>query len=145
MMDRFKKNKPYAFSDLERHLGRVLNNMSVPRMLPYHAIMKAPAVDMFETANEVIIYMELPGVDPERITVVAEPEAITVSGERPTPAFQDTTCIHHLEIEHGDFKRTVKLPTPVNISATTSKCHNGYLIITLPKLQAQSRIKIEVD
>jgi HSP20 family protein len=144
-MDRFKKNKQYTFSDLERHLGRVLSNMSVPRMLPYHAIMKTPPVDMFETSNEIIIYMELPGVDPERITLVAEQNTITVSGERPAPSFQDTTCIHHLEIEHGDFQRTVKLPTTVNISATTSKCKNGYLIITLPKFQAQSRIKIEVE
>ena len=144
-MDRFKKNKPYTFSDLERHLGRVLNHMSIPRMLPYHASMKAPSVDMFETSEEIIIYMELPGVDPDKISVVAENNAITVSGERPAPAFEDTTCIHHLEIEHGDFKRTIKIPTAVNISATTSKCLNGYLIVTLPKLETQSRIKIEVE
>lgn len=144
-MDRFKKNKPYTFSDLERHLGRVLSDMSVPRMLPYHAVMKAPPVDMFETNKEIIVYMELPGVDPDKITVVAEQDFISVSGERPAPSFQDTTCIHQLEIEHGDFQRKIKLPTAVNISATTSKCLNGYLIITLPKFQTQSRIKIEVE
>ncbi len=144
-MDRFKKKTPYTFSDLERHLGRVLNHMSIPRMLPYHAVMKAPSVDMFETSQEIIIYMELPGVDPDKISVVAEHDTITVSGERPAPAFEDTTCIHHLEIEHGDFKRSIKVPTAVNISATTSKCQNGYLIITLPKFETQSRIKIDVE
>jgi HSP20 family protein len=144
-MDRFKKNNPYSFSDLERHLGRVLNHMSFPRMLPYHAVMKAPSIDMFETNNEIIIYMELPGVEPDKISVVAEQDFITVSGERPAPTFADTTCIHQLEIEHGDFQRKIKLPTAVNISATTSKCLNGYLIITLPKFETQSRIKIEVE
>ncbi|MEN8257552.1 MAG: Hsp20/alpha crystallin family protein [Thermodesulfobacteriota bacterium] len=144
-MDRFKKNKPYTFSDLERHLGRVLSHMSIPRMLPYHAVMKAPPVDMFETSQEIIIYMELPGVDPDNISVIAEHDTVTVSGERPAPSFKDTTCIHNLEIEHGDFTRTIKIPTPVNISATTSKCQNGYLIVTLPKLKTQSRIKIEVE
>ncbi len=144
-MDRFKKNKPYTFSDLERHLGRVLSHMSVPRLLPYHTVMKAPPADMFETSTEIIIYMELPGVDPDQISVVAEPDSITISGERPAPALADTTCIHQLEIEHGDFQRTIKIPTAINISATTSKCQNGYLIITLPKLQTQSRIKIEVE
>ncbi len=144
-MDRFKKDNPYTFTDLERHLGRVLSHMSVPRMLPYHAVMKAPPVDMFETDKEIIIYMELPGVDPDKISVVAEQDSITVSGERPAPAFQDTTCIHHLEIEHGDFQRKIRIPTAVNISATTSKCLNGYLIVTLPKLETQSRIKIEVE
>lgn len=144
-MDRFKKKKPYPFSDLERHLGRVLSNMSDPRMLPYHAIMKEPAVDMFETIREIIINMELPGVDPNEISVIAEGDCVTVSGQRPAPTFQDTTCIHNLEIEYGDFKRSIKIPSTVNISATTSKCHNGYLTITLPKLQSQSRIKIEVE
>ncbi len=144
-MDRFKKKSPYTFSDLERHLGRVLNNMSVPRMLPYHSVMKAPPADIFETSTEIIIYLELPGVDPDKISVVAERDRITVSGERPAPFFADTISIHQLEIEHGDFQRTIKIPTAVNISTTTSKCLNGYLIITLPKLQSQSRIKIEVD
>lgn len=144
-MDRFKKNKPSSFSDLERHLGRVLHHMSVPRMLPYHAVMKAPPVDMFETSNEIIVFMELPGVDPAKISVVAEKDTLTVSGERPAPAFEDTTCIHHLEIEHGDFLRKIKIPTAINISATTSKCLNGYLVITMPKFQTQSRIKIEVE
>lgn len=144
-MDRFKKNKPCSFSDLERHLGRVLDHISMPRMLPYHAVMKAPPTDVFETAGEVIIYMELPGIEPDQISVVAESDSVTISGERPAPVFADTICVHNLEIDHGDFRRTIKVPVPVNISATTSKCHNGYLIITMPKLHSQSHIKIEVD
>lgn len=100
---------------------------------------------MFETSKEIIVSMELPGVEPDKISLIVEQGTITVSGERPAPAFQDTTCRHHLEIEHGDFQRKIQIPTAVNISATTSKCLHGYLIITLPKLQTKSRIKIEVD
>ena len=144
-MDRFKKNKPYTFSDLERQLGRVLSHMSVPRLLPYHTVLKAPPADIFETSKEIIICMELPGVEPCQISVVAEQGSITVSGERSAPSFDDSTCIHQLEIEHGEFNRTFKIPTAINISTTTSKCQNGVLVITLPKLQTQSRIKIQTE
>ena len=124
-MDQSKKNKPHTYSNLERHLGRVLSQLSVPRMLPFHAVMKAPPVDIFETNDEFILNMELPGVDPNKIEVVADQHSVTISGDRPAPTFTDTTCIHQLEIEHGEFQRTIALPTPIAPLATHSAYKKG--------------------
>ena len=139
------KKANQSFTELERHLGRVLSHMSIPRMLPFHTAMKSPPIDMVETDLEIIIYMEIPGVNPEEISVVADEQTVTISGERKPPIFPDTTCIHHLEIEHGRFKKIISLPTTVNIGATTSRCKQGYLMVKLPKLQQASRIKITVE
>ena len=139
-----KKNKPQTYSNLELHLGRVLSRISVPRMLPFHAVMKAPPVDIYENNDEFIIYMELPGVDPSKIDVVADQHAVTISGDRPAPSFDNTTCIHQLEIEHGEFQRTITLPTPIAPLATHSAYKKGYLKVTLPKQKKQTKIKVNV-
>lgn len=144
-MDQSKKNKPHTYSNLERHLGRVLSHLAAPRMLPLHTEMKAPPVDVYETPEEFILYMELPGVDPKNIEVIADQRAVTISGDRPAPSFTDTTCIHQLEIEHGEFKRTIKLPTPIAPLATHSAYKKGYLKITLPKQKQQTKIKVQVE
>ncbi|MEN8141656.1 MAG: Hsp20/alpha crystallin family protein [Thermodesulfobacteriota bacterium] len=134
-----------SFSRLERHLGRVLKHMSAPRMLPFPAAMQPPATDVFESADEIIIFMELPGVDPESISVIADQTTVTVSGERLPPSFPETTCIHQLEIEHGKFSRIISLPTAIDVSATTSSCKNGFLKVVLPKHRSVNRITVQVD
>jgi HSP20 family protein len=144
-MDPFKKPKPHTYSNLERHLGRVLSQLSVPRMLPFHAVMKAPPIDVYETSKEFILYMELPGVDPSQIEVVADQYSVTISGDRPAPAFIDTTCIHQLEIEHGEFCRTIGMPTPIAPMATHSSYKKGYLKVTLPKQKKQTKIKVDIE
>lgn len=144
-MDQSKKNKLHCYSNLELHLGRVLSHISVPRMLPFHAVMKAPPVDVYETSSEIIIYMELPGVDPSKINVVADQHSVTITGDRPVPTFTDTTCIHQLEIEHGEFSRTIAMPNPIAPLATHSAYKKGYLKITLPKQKLQTKIKVTVE
>ena len=144
-MDQSKKDKPHTYSNLELHLGRVLSHLSTPRMLPFQAVMKAPPVDVYETNEEFILYMELPGVDPNKIEVVANQHSVTISGDRPAPSFSNTTCIHQLEIDHGVFCRTISLPTPIAPLATHSAYKKGYLKIILPKQKQQTKIKVTVE
>lgn len=144
-MDHSKKDKPQTYSNLELHLGRVLSRLSEPRMLPFHAVMKAPPVDIYENNDEFILYMELPGVNPNDIEVVADQHSVTISGDRPAPSFTDTTCVHQLEIEHGEFKRTIAMPTPIAPLATHSAYKKGYLKIILPKQKKQTKIKVNVE
>ncbi len=140
-----QKQKIHTYSQLERHLGRVLKHMSAPRMLPFHTAMKPPATDIYETDNEIIIFMQVPGVDPQSISVVADQTTVSISGGRMPPPFPKTTCIHQIEIEHGEFRRVIPLPTAIDVSATRSKCKNGFLKVVLPKHQSISRIEVEVE
>ena len=119
--------------------------MSAPRMLPFHTAMRDPATDVYETADEIIIYMEVPGVDPQSISVVADQTTVVISGGRMPPPFPETTCVHQLEIEHGEFERVIPLPTSIDVSATFSKCRNGFLKVVLPKHRSIGWIKVEVE
>ena len=142
-MDESDRNPP-NFSRLERHLGRVLRHMAAPRMLPLQTAMKPPPTDIYETENSFIIFMEVPGVNPESINIVADQTTVSISGGRMPPPFPETTCIHQLEIEHGNFQRVIVLPTAIDVAATRSTCKNGFLKVVLPKHQSVSRIRVEV-
>ncbi len=144
-MDDFKKRFSQSFADMERQMGRMMRNMSFPRMFPFQAgTTWYPATDIYETDHAILIYVDVAGVDPEKLTVTAEPTSVIVAGERLFSTSQGICRIHQLEVEHGYFERTLPLPVPVDVSATTSSCQNGFLIIELPKQQHKGKIQVKI-
>ncbi len=144
-MDPFKKTRLSTFVEIEKEFGRMLRNMSAHRMFPYRSENLIPATDIYETVNHFIIYMEIPGVDIENLSVLATNTSVTISGVRQRPSFDHTTCIHQLEVEYGSFERTINFDTPINMSATSSSCINGFLLVKLPKKKKSSHIKVTIN
>lgn len=146
-MDRFKKRILKEFDDMERHMGRMMRNMAVPRMVPLQSGAWVLAADIYETEKEIILCMDVMGIAPESLDLFVEQRTVTISGERNFPISEPIICVHHLEIERGRFERTIQLPLEIDPSAVTSECRNGFLLLRLPKRQVHSkgvtRIKIE--
>ncbi|MBU0729541.1 MAG: Hsp20/alpha crystallin family protein [Proteobacteria bacterium] len=144
-MDRFKKRILKEFEDMERHMGRMMRNVSLPRMTPLQSGSWLLATDVYETEKELILCMDVMGMEPGDLSVVVEEEGVTVSGERVFPVNDSIGCIHQLEIERGHFERTIPLPQLIDPAGSTSICKNGYLLIRLPKQKKEScAIKIKV-
>ncbi|MBI4791398.1 MAG: Hsp20/alpha crystallin family protein [Deltaproteobacteria bacterium] len=143
-MDPFKKQRPSTFDEIEREFGRMLRNMTAHRMYPFLKENLVTPTDVYETATEFIVYMEIPGIDPDKISVLVNTASVTVSGERVRPDFNHTTCIQQLEVEYGKFKRTIPLAGPVEAESTSSTCKNGYLLIRLPKKKIPGQVKITI-
>jgi HSP20 family molecular chaperone IbpA len=75
------------------------------------------------------VVVELPGVDPASIKVVAADRMLVVAGERrPTVSGR----YHQLEIEYGPFQRRVPLDEAVDTEAATAHYESGMLIVELP-------------
>lgn len=138
-MDPFRKR-----TGMEGHLGRMIRNMSLHRMNPLQSGTWPAATDVYESADEVIIFMDVSGIDPEKLSVVANELSVTVSGERQLPVSENITRIHQLEIERGYFERSIPLPKPVDTSSTSSTYKNGVLIVTMPKRKHQGKVRIKV-
>lgn len=144
-MDRFKKFPFDDLHDIEKEFGRIVRDLSSHRMFPFQTDNQAPATDIYETINEVIIYMEIPGADPKDISVMATPASVTVSGVRSKPSFNGITCIHQLEVEDGSFERVIHLSEAIDADATTSTCKNGCLLIRMPKKKVKTQIKVNIE
>jgi HSP20 family protein len=107
-----------------------------------------PQVDVFESADppSIVVHVELPGVDPERVKLIAGPRMLVVAGERQRP--KDCGHYRQMEIEYGPFQRRVQLSQDVDPDAATATYERGILRITLPiapKPEARESVSIVVS
>jgi HSP20 family protein len=91
-----------------------------------------PQVDCIRSEDpaELRIVVELPGVDPKSIQIVAADRVLVVAGERRRP--QASGRYQQLEIEYGPFQRRIQLDEPVDPEAATARYENGMLTVVLP-------------
>lgn len=143
-MDRFKKKFLKEFELMERHMGRMMRNMSLSGMSAYQSGNWSPPTDVCETDHEVIIYMEVSGISPENLSIIIDAAGITVSGVRRVPDF-GVREIHQLEIDRGYFKRTIPIHVPIDVSGTSYTCDNGLIIVRLPKVRDKKSPRIVVQ
>jgi HSP20 family protein len=106
-----------------------------------------PEVDVYRSEDPptLTILVELPGVDPAEVQVVASPQALLVAGERRRP--RDCGHYQQMEIDYGPFQRQVTLAEEVDPEAATATYERGILRILLPitpKPVPRESISIEV-
>ena len=69
-----------------------------------------PPIDVLETEDEFLIFVALPGVDPDQVEAVIEDGTLIISGHRVLPAELRNARIHRLELPQGRFERRIALP-----------------------------------
>src|SRR5258705_7111026 len=91
-----------------------------------------PEVDVYRTEDpaSLTVVVELPGVDPSEVKLVASPKALLIAGERQRP--KDYGQYQQLEIEYGPFQRQVTLTEDVHPEQATATYERGFLTIKLP-------------
>ena len=100
----------------------------------------APAVDIFETENELVVKADLPDVNEKDIDVRVENNMLTVRGERKFEEKAEKENYLRVERTYGTFSRSFRLPNTVNNETIQADYKNGVLTVTLPK-RAESRPK----
>jgi HSP20 family protein len=104
-----------------------------------------PQVDCYRRDEEVVVVVELAGIDPDAIQIVAGPRGLVIAGARTRPK----GCGHYrqMEIDYGPFQREVTWDEEVDAEAATASYERGMLRITLPvapKRAPQERVPIAV-
>lgn len=112
------------------------------RLAGDHAPGWVPAVDLYETADQYVVSVELPGLSRDDFQIAVQDGKVILRGQRPArPATSEQ--FHRVERGHGHFSRTFTLPQPIDDTGIVADLRNGILTVTLPKLAARSR-RIEV-
>lgn len=76
------------------------------------------------------VIVELPGVDPASIQVVAADRVLVVAGERCRPELSGR--YQQMELDYGPFQRRISLAEPVDTAAATARYEKGLLVVELP-------------
>ncbi len=94
----------------------------------------APACDIHETDNEIVVDCELPGVDPDAVDVSIEGDTMTIRGERTMSKDVSEKDYHRIERSYGTFVRILQLPADVVTDKALASYDNGMLRVTVPKM-----------
>jgi HSP20 family protein len=108
-----------------------------------------PNVDCYHTddPHELVVVVELSGVDPASVTIDAGERALVVKGERLRPKAKGRVY-QQVEIEYGPFERQIRLTEDVDPDRAHATYERGVLTITMPvaeKTATRGRIAIEVE
>ena len=93
----------------------------------------APAIDMYQTDNEVVVQAALLGIKADEVQINVNGDVLTISGETMQEEEKKDRSWHIREHRWGAFERSVRLPTSVNSDQAQADFENGILTITLPK------------
>ncbi|MHC5039194.1 MAG: Hsp20/alpha crystallin family protein [Planctomycetota bacterium] len=137
-----------ALPGLQREMNRLFESffdrMELPSLFGSGGF--APVMDVVETADEVLVKAEIPGVDPKELNIAVIGDALTVKGEKKTEHEEKDKNFHLLERSHGSFSRTVTLPSYADSGKVSAEYKDGILTVHFAKRgEAQGKtIKVEV-
>jgi HSP20 family protein len=103
-----------------------------------------PALDVWETEDELVYAFDLPGIPEEEIAVEVEDGALTVSAERSREEKVDGDRFYRFERRFGSFSRTIGLPQGVSEDAISAKYEHGVLEIHVTKPEQPKPRRIQV-
>jgi len=94
-----------------------------------------PAIDMYQTDDEIVVKAALPGIKADEVQINITGEVLTLKGEVKHEEEKKEKAWHIREQRYGSFERSVVLPTDVVADKAKADFENGILTITLPKAE----------
>lgn len=148
------KSYDEMLEDLEREMRRVSDDMllQIFRVSGMSGELWTPRVDVYETAENVIVKVCAAGLAPDQmeLTISLDNKFLTLRGMRveQDDDKSDRIRYYQLEVYYGPFERIVALPVEVGVDRDklTAAYKDGFLKVVLPKkTSGLSRTKIEIE
>ena len=105
----------------------------------------SPALDLYQSNDNVIAVVELPGMRKEDIEISLHDGTLTISGERKRENSSDGDKAERTERYIGRFRRSIALPTRVDAGKVSATYRDGILTVTLPKAEEVKPKQIQVS
>jgi HSP20 family protein len=107
----------------------------------------APAVDIFETEQNLVVKADLPDIKPEELDIRVENNILTIRGERKFEKKVNENNYLRVERSYGSFSRSFSLANTVNTEAIHADYKNGVLTLSIPKREEAKpkQIKVQVE
>jgi HSP20 family protein len=100
-----------------------------------HSHVWSPPTDLFETETSFVVRVEIAGMRDQDFSVTIENNYLVITGIRPD--IPERRAYHQMEIRFGEFSTMVALPGSVDSDNATVEYTDGFLVMTLPKMQSK--------
>ena len=138
-----------TFLDLQNEMNRVFSDFFEHPLFESISPMGdfTPRVDISESDKNIMLTVELPGMEAKDIDISLNQDTLTISGEKKTETEKKGKRFYRLERSYGSFRRSIPLPVEVEQDQVEAAFKRGVLTINLPKspaaLEQGKRITIQ--
>jgi len=138
-------DQPFRATTLQEQFNHMFGN-GLPRNAEESNLTPwAPAVDIYETENELVVKADLPDVNPQDLDIRVENNILTIRGERKFDSKAHEDNYLRIERAYGSFSRSFSLANSVNSESIQADYHNGVLTLSLPKREEAKPKLIKVN
>ena len=123
----------------------------LPRLFDWSATglqtVTAPAVDVFEDADDIVVKAEIPGAKKDEIEVNVTDSTLTISGQKERKEEVNEDRYYRCERSYGAFSRSVELPSEVQAGKAKASFTDGVLEVRLPKTDEAKKkaVKLKIS
>ena len=114
----------------------VFYTIAFTRPIGMHGGSTVPAIDLYQTDEEVVVKAALPGLKADDVQITVTNDLLTLRGEFKWENGHKNATYHIREQRYGSFERSVSLPVDVQTDMAKADFQNGILTITLPKAES---------
>ena len=142
------RNRGHDFDNLDklqRGLNRLFEEFSLPRWTNDEDWLPSPKVEMTQSDEEVIIKLEVPGIEAKDIDIEVTEDYVSISGERKQENREEKEGMTRSEFHYGKFQRVIPLPVKVDKTNTTADYKDGILNLKLPKAEEEKNKVVKVQ
>ena len=147
-------------NSLQRQLNRMFDDVLTPATLAdFGNFSKVPAAELTETEENLVLKLEVPGMQPAELNIEATAKSISISGERKSETqaedsgttrlsegvYHKGTTSFRTEFRYGSFQRVIPLPVRIQNTEVKAEYKNGILHLTLPKAEAEKNKVVKVN
>ena len=114
----------------------VFYTIAFMRPIGTHGGSTVPAIDLYQTDEEVVVKAALPGLKADDVQITVTNDLLTLRGEFKWENGHENATYHIREQRYGSFERSISLPVDVQTDKAKADFQNGILTITLPKAES---------
>lgn len=104
----------------------------------------APAVDIYEDENQLVLTAEIPGINEKDVEIKIEDNTLSIHGERTLEKETREENYHRIERAYGSFYRSFTLPNHIDQDKIQAEHENGVLKISMPKRPELQPRKVKI-
>jgi HSP20 family protein len=146
-MVQFRRDWFNQMDMIQQEMNRLLDHFAgaKPPQVRFSPQIWEPAIDVFETEDNLVVIIELAGVKESEINLVVGRETFTIQGcRRKSIETGEKRAYHRMEIASGLFRRSIALPVAVDIDEVKASYENGLVEVILQKEKKRGTHKIDI-
>ena len=103
-----------------------------------------PPINIFQQGDDILVIVELPGVDKSDLEIQSKDNTIRISGKK-SVQYPDRVSVHRRERMSGEFDRTLTVPVNLDPDRVKAEYRDGILALFLPRAETDKPRTVKID